>query len=409
MIVAGAGLAGATAAFALRELGWSGAITLIGDEPGVPYHRPPLSKKALVSDTPVASLALKPRALYEAAGIELHDAAPIIALHADRGRVALGDGTEIPYEGLVLALGSRARRLPASLGGERENVVTLRTAADACLLARQLRKAASVVVIGGGYLGLEVAAAARGLGARVTVIERADRVLARSASPACAGLVAELHAGEGVTLRCATGLAGIEGVGNRASAVRLDDGEAIPADLVVVGIGGRANDELATAAGLATDDGVVVDECCRTAAAGIVAAGDCARFPLGGGTVRLESVQNAKEQARRAAGTLLGRPTAYRPVPWFWTDQYGHRLQIAGITDGPEHSVHRPGSAPDGRSIWNFRAGRLQSVESFDDARSHVLARRCLAQGIVPDPERLGDLNHDPLDGAPDGALAGSA
>lgn len=389
LVIVGAGQAALAAIAALRADAPDIPITLIGDEPHRPYRRPPLSKTCLLDeDVSAEALALRPRDWF--AGVELRLGRRVEAIEREAGRVVLDDGARLPYEALLLATGTRARPLPAAIGGTLDGVHTLRHLADAQRLKDALARARRLLVVGGGYVGLEVAASARQRGLEVTLIEAGPRLLGRVACAATADHMRALHLARGVDIREGTGLAELIGPG-RVRAARLTDGRDIETDLVVAGIGALPNQELAAAAGLATADGILVDEFCRTGDSAILAAGDCARFPLAGGLCRLESVQNATDQGTAAARTLLGRPEPYQPLPWFWSDQYDTKLQIVGLGEGHDTVVERPGRRPGARSHWYFDTGRLIAVDALNDPAAYMLARRLIAAGLSPVPERVAD------------------
>ncbi|WP_210206616.1 NAD(P)/FAD-dependent oxidoreductase [Rhodoplanes serenus] len=396
LVVVGASCAGISLAMATRDLGSERPIVLVGDEPDLPYHRPPLSKAFLAGKAEESTLALRPESLLASLGIEIVAGTAVTAIDRTARRVITADGRRIAYDHLALTTGSRARTL--AIAGTADNVLTLRTLAD----ARRLRAAAAtcreVVIVGGGFVGLEVAATLAAAGAAVTVVETEQRLLKRAVSPAVSDAVMRLHTRHGVGLRLGARVTAIDRAGDRARAVRLDDGSVLPCDLVVVGIGAVANDELAAAAGLPCRDGVLVDPEGRTADPHIVAAGDCARHPnrfADGRLVRLESVQNATDQARAAAAVLHGVPQPYDKVPWFWSDQYDVKIQIAGLVDEPDTSVLR-GDPEDGRfSVFHFRAGRLIGAESLGRPGDHLFARRCLGEHLAVTPAMLADAGTD--------------
>lgn len=387
IVIVGAGQAALSALAALREDAASRSITLVGDEPHLPYRRPPLSKTCLLGEEATAdTLALRPRDWFE--GVELRLGCRVEAIDREAGRLLLDDGGSRPYDGLLLCTGTRARTLPADIGGGVDGVHTLRSLADAGRLKDELAAARRLLVVGGGYVGLEVAAAARQRGLDVTLVEAGARLLGRVACAATADHMRALHAARGVDIREATGLVALSGPG-RVRAARLTDGSEIEVDLVVAGIGAVPNQELAAAAGLAVADGIAVDAFCRTSDPRILAAGDCASFPHDGGRRRLESVQNAADQGAAAAATLLGRPAPYRPLPWFWSDQYDTKLQIVGLGEGHDRVVERPGRRAGAKSFWYFREDRLLAVDAINDPAAYMLARRLIAAGVSPEPAMI--------------------
>ncbi|CAL8981401.1 Rhodocoxin reductase [Rhodoplanes serenus] len=396
LVVVGASCAGVSLAMATRDLGSERPIVLVGDEPDLPYHRPPLSKAFLAGKAEESTLALRPESLLASLGIEIVAGTAVTVIDRTARRVITANGRRIAYDHLALTTGSRARTL--AIAGTADNVLTLRTLADARRLRAAVATCREVVIVGGGFVGLEVAATLAAAGAAVTVVETEQRLLKRAVSPAVSDAVMRLHTRHGVGLRLGARVIAIDRAGDRARAVRLDDGSVLPCDLVVVGIGAVANDELAAAAGLPCRDGVLVDPEGRTTDPHIVAAGDCARHPsrfADGRLVRLESVQNATDQARAAAAVLHGLPQPYDKVPWFWSDQYDVKIQIAGLVDEPDTSVLR-GNAEDGRfSVFHFRAGRLIGAESLGRPGDHLFARRCLGEHLAVTPAMLADAGTD--------------
>jgi 3-phenylpropionate/trans-cinnamate dioxygenase ferredoxin reductase subunit len=399
VVIVGAGHGGTQLASSLREQGFTGSISLLGDEPGLPYQRPPLSKDFLVPGAEPAPLPIRGERFFTDQDIDHRPGCTVTAVDPQARTVTLAGGATLTYTDLVLATGARNRTVDAP-GGRPAGVHHLRTLSDARDLHRRLASARRAVVVGGGFIGLEFAAAARAHGVAVTVLELAPRVLARALSEAMSHHLAEAHAAAGVDLRPGQGLAGFDQRDGHVTAVVGTDGRAHPADLVVVGVGVVPNTELAAAAGLAVEDGVVVDEHLRTSDEHIWAIGDCASFPSvhTGTRTRLESVQNATDQAAALARTLVGAPTAYEDVPWFWSVQGRRRLQIAGIVGpagGPEHTVVRGDPATGKFSIFRFREQTLAAVESVDSPADHLAARRVLTHRLPLTPDRAGDPGFD--------------
>lgn len=398
VVIVGAGQAGFQAAVSLRKLGYADRVVLVGDEPELPYQRPPLSKELLAGVE--ARVALRPEAFYAEHAIELRcgDA----ATRVDRGarEVELASGTRLGYEHLVLATGARNRALRVP-GAQLDGVVGLRTHVEARALADGLGAGARIVVIGGGFIGLEVAAAARARGAGVTVVEAADRCMARALSAPTAAHLEGLHRAAGCDLRTGVGVVRLVDDGSgRVSAAVLTDGTVLEAALVVLGVGVLPETTLAGTAGLAVDDGVLVDAALRTSDPAVFAIGDCARFVAGSGTRRLESVQNATDQARSVAATIVtGKPQVYREVPWFWSTQHGARLQIAGVPDGPCTTVVRGDPASGAFSVFCFDDERLCAVESVNRPKDHMAARKLLATNatLTPADAAREDLDLRPL------------
>ncbi|MGY6548668.1 MAG: NAD(P)/FAD-dependent oxidoreductase [Roseinatronobacter sp.] len=386
IVVVGAGQAGAALVARLRSAGFAGRITLIGAEPVPPYQRPPLSKAYLLGDLALERLFLRPESSYADQKVTLRLNTRITRIDAAARRVQIG--TEmLAYDALAITTGARPRALPAAIGGTLTGVHLLRELADVDALAPAIRPGARVVIVGGGYIGLEAAAVAAKRGLQVTVIEQAPRILQRVAAPETSDAIRALHQGHGVRFHEGMGLARIEGT-MQATGVTLADGTHLPADLVIVGIGVTPATELAEAAGLALDNGIRTDAQGRTSDPHIWAAGDCASFPWRGTQIRLESVQNAIDQAELVADNMLGAGRDYAPVPWFWSDQYDLKLQIAGLNTGYDRVITRAGPA---RSHWYFAADQFLAVDALGDPRAFMLGKRLLEQGRNPDPAALAD------------------
>ncbi|EQD86023.1 FAD-dependent pyridine nucleotide-disulfide oxidoreductase [Saccharopolyspora erythraea D] len=396
VVIAGGGQAGFQTAASLRQGGFAGRVVLVGDEPVLPYQRPPLSKVYL-SRPGTDGIRLRGAEFFEESEIELLRGECVAGIdRADRS-VTTESGTTVGYDHLVLALGSRNRALPVP-GADLDGVAGLRTVADADALRAALPSARDVVVIGGGFIGLEFAVAAVDAGAKVTVVEALPRLMSRVVSEPTSEFFAGFHRARGVDLLFGTSVSRIVGEGGAATGVELADGTRIDADLVVAGIGVRPNTELAERAGLSVDDGIVVDETLRTSDPAISAVGDCARFPSphAGCPVRLESVQNAVDQARHVASRLLtGEDVPYEAVPWFWTDQGAAKLQIAGLVGGHDRRVVR-GDRDEGRfTIFCYRGDRLLGAESVGRAVDHMAVRRILTAGAALTPEQASDVDFD--------------
>lgn len=402
LVIVGAGSAGAELAVSARQQGWRGPVTLIGDEAHLPYHRPPLSKAYLSGKADVDSLALRPAETYAKAGIALRRGTRVDRVDRVAKRLHLATGEALDYGKLALCLGARARELEVDGLDPRRppsNLHCLRSRDHADAIRAGLRPGARLVVIGGGYVGLEVAASARGLGAEVTVLEAQPRVLARVTGPEVSAFYERLHREAGVDLRTGVGVVRIEcrtvGAEGRdvARTVVTDDGSRIAADAVLVGVGGVANTELAAAAGLAVDGGIVVDEYARTSDADIYAAGDCTLHPsaIYGRRLRLESVPNALEQARAAAASICGKPKPYDAVPWFWSDQYDLKLQMAGLSAGHDRFVLRGSMAARSFVAFYLRDGRLLAADAVNRPGDFMAAKRLVAARGTVDAEPLGD------------------
>jgi 3-phenylpropionate/trans-cinnamate dioxygenase ferredoxin reductase component len=377
IVIVGAGQAGAALAAKLRALGYAGPLALIGEEPVLPYQRPPLSKKYVSRELEFDRVLVRPAGWYAEQQIDLHLGSPVEVLNPAERTVALRNGTVLRYAKLALTAGARPRRLPPEIGGDLAGVFAIRSVADADAIAPLLQPGKRMLVIGGGYIGLEAAAVARTKGMEVTIIEVAERILQRVAAPSTADYFRTLHRKHGVTVLESTALACLTGEG-RLTGAELKDGSRLPADLAIVGIGVLPNDDLARAAGLAVDNSIVVDGQCRTSAPDIYAAGDCTRFPWRGEPTRLESVQNAIDQAEHAAAAMLGEQRDYDPVPWFWSDQYDVKLQIAGLNRGYSDCILRPGKREGSASVWYYRNEALIAVDAMNDALSYGIAKKVL-------------------------------
>ncbi|AWN34909.1 NAD(P)/FAD-dependent oxidoreductase [Methylobacterium radiodurans] len=398
VVVLGAGQAGFQAAASLREAGFAGPLTLVGDETALPYQRPPLSKAYLAGKTDAEGLALRPAAYLDEHRIGFRPGLVAEAIDRAGRRLLTGDGP-VHYDHLVIATGARNRPLPVP-GADLAGVYQLRGLADADALKAALATCRAAIVVGAGFIGLEFAAVAAARGVDVTVIELADRPMARAVSPETAAFFRGAHEAAGVRFRFGAGLAAVEGRDGRTSGVTLADGTALPAELVLVGIGVLPNQEIADRAGLAVADGVRVDAFLATEDPAVSAIGDCARFPTRfahglspDGTVRIESVQNAIDQGRCLAGRLAGRPAPYAAVPWFWSDQGPHKLQIAGLGAPGDIGVRRGTEAA--FSVFRFRDGQLAAVESVNRAGDHMVARRLFAAGTPLTPDQAADPSFD--------------
>jgi 3-phenylpropionate/trans-cinnamate dioxygenase ferredoxin reductase subunit len=385
VLILGAGQAAAQLAISLRQGGYAGLIRMVGDEPYAPYQRPPLSKAFLKERPAVDTLLLRRAGFWADRQVALELGSAAAAVDLARKRATLRDGRSFDYETLVFATGTRARDLPVP-GIGLPGVFSLRKIDDVRRLRPALDAARRVVIVGGGYIGLEVAAVLRQEGRETIVVEAEDRVMKRVTGEVVSAFYDALHRGRGVELRLGARLAAIDGE-NLAGGVTLASGERIAADLVLVATGARANDDLAAAAGLSCADGIMVDEFTR-AAPDVYAIGDCARFfsHRYGRKVRLECVQNAIDQAKAAASAIMGKPKErlkpYDPVPWFWSDQYEVKLQIAGLHDGFE-AAETVGNPATGRFSVDYRkAGKLIAVDAVNDGRAHMLGRRRIAADL---------------------------
>lgn len=391
IVIVGAGQGGFQAAASLREAGYEGRLVLVGDEPGLPYQRPPLSKAYMKGDAGIEQIELRAGAFYADHRIELVHARATAIDRAGR-LLRLESGEALPYAHLILATGARNRPLPVP-GHDLAGVFYLRTRADADALKGRLEGARRVVVIGAGFIGLEFAAVARALGHEVTVLEGASRVLARAVSPEMSAFFASAHAAMGTDLVLGAGVIGLEGEAGHVTGVKTGDGTVYPADFVLVGIGVVPNVELAAEAGLEVANGIVVDAHLATLDPAISALGDAVAYPsrFAGGAVRLESVQNAADQARSLAHRLTGKGTPFDAVPWFWSDQADLKLQIVGLAAATDSAVLRGDPASRRFSVFRFRDGVLTAIESVNRPADHMLGRRLLAGTPTITPEQAGD------------------
>ena len=392
VVIVGGGQAGFQTAFSLRVDGFEGAITLIGEEPQVPYQRPPLSKGFVLGKQSHTQILLRPENYYADRRIRFLPGERASAIETREHRVRLKSGVAIPYDALVLATGASNRKLSVA-GAELEGVCYLRTFPEALEIKQRLELASRVVVIGGGFIGLEIAASACTLGKSVTVIEALPRLMARAVAPVVSEFFLRSHVAHGVDILLGARVQAIRRREGMAREVVLEDGSTRPADLIVVGIGIAPNIELAEEAALPVSNGIRVDEFLRTADARICAIGDCAEYPnpFAGARVRLESVQNAVDQAVCVAKAIAGKPEPYRAPPWFWSDQFEIRLQMAGLPTGHDQLVVR-GQPEEGKfSVFYFRKSRLCAVDSVNRSVDHLAARRLIANGAPLTPEQAAD------------------
>jgi 3-phenylpropionate/trans-cinnamate dioxygenase ferredoxin reductase component len=400
VVIVGAGQAGFQVAASLRMEGYEGSIALIGDEPNLPYQRPPLSKGFMSGKQDIEATVLRPLAFYESHRIDLITGARVTEIDRESRTVRLASGGSLRYDALVLAVGARNRTLPVK-GADLNGVCYLRTDAEAVEIRQRLQHARDIVVIGGGFIGLELAAAARTLGKSVRVLEIQSRLMPRVVSPILSDFYRDLHTGQGVEISLGVALSEIVGYEGKVSEAVLSDGSVCPADLVLVGIGVIPNIELAYHAALSVANGIAVDEHLRTQDESIYAIGDCADHPnpfadrSSGGRARIESVQNAADQAKCVAAAIVGRSENYRAVPWFWTDQFDIKLQMAGLSDGYGQVVTR--GEPESRkfSVFYFRDGRLAAVDSINRPADHMAGRKLIGAGTEITPEQAADTSVD--------------
>lgn len=388
-VVIGAGQAGSSLVAKLRNDGFEGKITLIGAETEPPYQRPPLSKAYLLGDMTKDRLYLRPESYYAENGIDLHLGTTADSLDAEAKTVTLSDGQTLNYDALALTTGSFPRTLPASLGGDLKGVLTVRDMRDADAMAPYVTKGKTALVIGGGYIGLEAAAVAAKRGVKVILVEMADRILQRVAAPETSDYFREMHQENGVEIAEGVGLERLEGDDHVQSAM-LTDGRKIDVDFVVVGVGIEPGQELAKVAGLDLENGIKTDDHARTSDPNIWSAGDCASTPISGEQVRIESVGNAIDQAEVAAQNMMGKDVTYVPKPWFWSDQYDCKLQIAGLNTGYDQVVVRKGDGAT-QSNWYYAGDKLIAVDAMNDPRNYMIGKRLIEGGKSPAPQIIAD------------------
>jgi len=395
LIIIGAGQAAAQSVVTLTQKRYSGRITVIGEEPYPPYQRPPLSKKYLSGDLDRQRLFLRPTEFFEQHGVTLILGARATQLEPEHQRITLADDRKLSYDELLLATGSHVRRIDAP-GAGLPGIHYLRTIADADGILSNLRAGKRLVIVGAGYIGLEVAAVARAHDADVTVLEATDRVMARVVCPEVGAFYHDVHEAAGVKIVCGTTVHGFAGE-SHVTAVVSNDGRQYPCDLAVIGIGIEPETALAESAGITCDDGICVDEYARTNQPLIYAAGDCTNHPNAvlGRRVRLESVHNAVEQAKTAALSLLGEPSAYAQVPWFWSDQYDLKLQIAGISAGYDRLVIRGDPRDRKFAAYYLRDGRLIAVDAINSPKDFLLGKRLVTVGATLAPALIEDTTAD--------------
>lgn len=393
MVIVGAGQSGLQAAESLRSEGWEGPILMIGAESHAPYQRPPLSKAYLLGEASEAQLTIRGPEALARKNIELLTGVGVTGIDRAAKTVTLSDGRSIAYQGLVIATGSRPRPLPIP-GADLANVFPLRTLDDCRAVGSILETAQNVVVIGGGFIGLEFAAVARKKGKNVVVLEAAERLMARVVAPVISDFYANLHRDKGVGIILGAKVTELRGEEGQVRMVHTASGVAYPADLVIAGIGIIPNTELASAAGLEVEAGIVVDACSRTADAAIVACGDCTAVRQADGSLRrLESVQNAIEQGKAAAAALMGKDKPFLAKPWFWSDQYDVKLQMVGGSAGHDQVVIRGSLAEAKFSAFYFKAGQLIGIDSANRPQDHMAGRKLLDKGISPSAEQAADEN----------------
>ena len=391
IVIIGAGQAGSSMAVKLRSLGFQGDVTLIGEEPVAPYQRPPLSKKYLLGEMSLERLYLRPPEFYATQNINLRLGTKVTAVDTINKSVKLGDET-LHYSHLALATGSKPRLLPTSIGGALDGVFTVRTLADVDAMQTAFEQGGHVLVIGGGYIGLEAAAVAAKKGLKVTLVEKADRILQRVASSETSDYFRDLHTGHGVKILEGVGLDHLTGDGKVIGAV-LSNGDELNIDFAIVGVGILPNIDLIEGTGIALNNGIETNCKGQTSIPDVWAAGDCASFPYQGSRIRLESVPNAIDQAEIVAANLMGKEKDYIASPWFWSDQYDVKLQIAGLNAGFTKVIVRDGGAA--RSHWYYRDGSLVAVDAMNDPRAYMVAKRLIEAKRNIDPEVVANPHSD--------------
>ena len=393
IVVVGAGQAGSSLVSKLRNSGFEGKVTLVGAEPHPPYQRPPLSKKYLLGDMPLDRLYLRPETFYREQNITLRLGLPITKIDPN-GRSILLDNEVISYDHLALTTGSVPRSLPTAIGGALDGVHVVRDLRDVDAMAPRFDAKARVLIVGGGYIGLEAAAVAATKGLEVTLVEMADRILQRVAAPQTSDFFHNLHQSHGVGIREGVGLERIFGDGTVTGAA-LTDGSVLDLDFVIAGIGVTPATDLAEQAGLEIDNGIKTNALGQSSDPHIWAAGDCASLPYRGGRIRLESVQNAIDQAETVAENMLGADRPYQPMPWFWSDQYDVKLQIAGLNNGYNHVVTRPGEKDGAVSFWYYNKASLLAVDAANDPRAYMIGKRLIEAGKSPAIDVIEDPKTD--------------
>ena len=382
IVIIGAGQAGASLAITLRAKGYKGDVTLIGEEPVPPYQRPPLSKKYLLGDMALDRLYLRPSDFYTEQLISLRLNCQVTKINCAENTISIGDET-LTYEHLALTTGSSPRRLPAAIGGTLNGVFAMRSLADVDAMQPAFERGGHVLIIGGGYIGLEAAAVAAAKGLQVTLVEMANRILQRVACTETSDYFRALHESHGVRILEGVGLERLTGEGNVTGAI-LSNGKALEINFAIVGVGILPATNLAEAAGVTLNNGIETNSQGQTSVSNVWAAGDCASFPYQGRRIRLESVPNAIDQAEVVAANMLGAAQDYIATPWFWSDQFGVKLQIAGLNTGfTDIIVRNSGSA---RSHWYYNSNTLLAVDAMNDPRAYMVAKRLIEAGKSADP-----------------------
>lgn len=392
VIIVGGGQAAASLAHKMRSLGFDGALTMMCEEKTPPYQRPPLSKKYLLGEMALERLYLRPEHYYVEQNITLHLGERVNAIDRQNNEIITEKG-QYAYDRLVLATGSTPRLLPAHLGGTLENVFSVRDLKDADSLAPHMKEGKRLLIIGGGYIGLEAAAVAAARGMDVTLIEMSERILQRVAAPQTSDYFRSLHQSHGVTIKEQTGLTRLLGQNGQVVGAELSDGSTLEIDLAILGIGITPATNLAQDCGLAFENGIRVDALGRSSDPNIWAAGDCCSFPYKDGYLRLESVPNAIDQAEVIAQNILGAEIAYIPKPWFWSDQYDVKLQIAGLNTGYDKIIERKNPTLLSQSFWYYAQDTLIAVDAMNDPRAYMVAKKLIESGLTPDPALVEDAS----------------
>ncbi len=392
VIIVGGGQAAASLAHKMRSLGFDGALTMMCEEKTPPYQRPPLSKKYLLGEMALERLYLRPEHYYVEQNITLHLGERVNAIDRQNNEIITEKG-QYAYDRLVLATGSTPRLLPAHLGGTLENVFSVRDLKDADSLAPHMKEGKRLLIIGGGYIGLEAAAVAAARGMDVTLIEMSERILQRVAAPQTSDYFRSLHQSHGVSIKEQTGLTRLLGQNGQVVGAELSDGSTLEIDLAILGIGITPATNLAQGCGLAIENGIRVDALGRSSDPNIWAAGDCCSFPYKDGYLRLESVPNAIDQAEVIAQNIMGAEIAYIPKPWFWSDQYDVKLQIAGLNTGYDKIIERKNPTLLSQSFWYYAQDTLIAVDAMNDPRAYMVAKKLIESGLTPDPALVEDAS----------------
>ena len=392
VIIVGGGQAAASLAHKMRSLGFDGALTMMCEEKTPPYQRPPLSKKYLLGEMALERLYLRPEHYYVEQNITLHLGERVNAIDRQNNEIITEKG-QYAYDRLVLATGSTPRLLPAHLGGTLENVFSVRDLKDADSLAPHMKEGKRLLIIGGGYIGLEAAAVAAARGMDVTLIEMSERILQRVAAPQTSDYFRSLHQSHGVSIKEQTGLTRLLGQNGQVVGAELSDGSTLEIDLAILGIGVTPATNLAQDCGLAIENGIRVDALGRSSDPNIWAAGDCCSFPYKDGYLRLESVPNAIDQAEVIAQNIMGAEIAYIPKPWFWSDQYDVKLQIAGLNTGYDKIIERKNPTLLSQSFWYYAQDTLIAVDAMNDPRAYMVAKKLIESGLTPDPALVEDAS----------------